>query len=270
MTEGPEATYLANYIGRHFKGKRLRKISIRAGRYKHHDAPTGIRTFSKEFPTKLLDIYKKGKVLFLLFEGNWCLIARMGMTGWFSKPEDKPIFESEPHVVFEFENGELQFFDFRNFGTLVFTDNPIEIVQQIEEIAPDILDKSVTVRTILDRIQELQLGGAVKLEEVLMDQTAVVSGVGNIIKSELLYDARLSPKRPIRSMSRADWTALFHSARKVSKKILRNLMGHGLDFKTYFQLHAVYKKDADPEGRPVKNYKSADGRTTYWVPEVQN
>jgi len=271
MTEGPEATHLAKYIAKNFKNKRLRKMSIIGGRYKRHGLPKEMKEFQEALPMKLQDVYKKGKVIFFLFENNWCMISRMGMVGWFAKRGDDKIHESDPNIVFDFENGELEYFDFRNFGTLTFTQDPIKIYSQIDGIAPDILDNEVTTGTIDARLDELvKKKPNMTLEELLMDQSLFISGVGNIIKSEALYDAKLSPRRTVKEMNKEDWHKLFRSTRKISKRVSKFLESRGLDFDGYFKLHAIYQQERDPRGYLVKTHKAKDGRTTFWVPEVQH
>ncbi len=111
---------------------------------------------------------------------------------------------------------------------------------------------------------------AMTLDAALMDQTFLVSGIGNISKSELLYDAALSPLRTVESMKPTEWHRLFQSARTISRKILRTLEKKGQDWDSYFSMHAIYQKKTDPAGRLVESYKGRDGRTTYWVPTVQH
>ncbi len=146
MPEGPEATYLATYIATHFKHKQLRQIRIKGGRYKRHGPPVGFRTFAAMLPLTLLDVVKKGKLICLVFEQNWVILVRLGMTGWFSKPEDEPIFASDPHILFGFEHTDLEFFDFRNFGTLTFTQDLDLVKSELKRLAPDILDASSRLR----------------------------------------------------------------------------------------------------------------------------
>lgn len=273
MTEGPETTYLAAYISKYFKHKRLRAVQIQSGRYKRHGAPVGFRSFMGALPLRLLNVVKKGKLLCLIFEQKWHLLVRLGMTGWFSKPEDEPIFASNPHIIFEFQHTDLEFFDFRNFGTLLFTQD-VEIVEaELNRLAPDILDSSSTATRLVHHIRTMdmtakQLG--MTLDEALMDQTFLISGIGNIIKSELLYNAAISPLRTVESLKKEEWLRLFHSARIVSKKVLSHLEKKELDWDSYFSMHAVYQKKKDPAGHPVVSYKGSDDRTTYWVPLVQS
>jgi len=273
MTEGPEATHLRNYVARYFKGQRLRSIQIRAGRYKRHGIPPQMAAFQRHLPLQLQDVIKKGKVLFFRFEDGWTMIAKMGMTGWFSRSEDARLFESEPSIVFQFDSGDLYWSDFRNFGTLTFTRDPTIVPEELRQLAPDILDKSTTTTRVYDRVQNLQLAirkPQLTLEEALMDQGLVVSGVGNIIKSEALYDAKLSPRRTMKSMRKQNWSRVISSSRKISKKVLKYLEERDFTRANYMKLHRVYGRTKNSVGRDVRRYTAKDGRTTFWVPAVQH
>jgi formamidopyrimidine-DNA glycosylase len=267
MVEGPEASFLAYYISKNFKGKVLKDILIRKGRYKHHGPPAHFNTFTKGLPLRLLDVYKKGKVILMLFEDNWFLIAKMGMVGWFYKSSDTPIYESEPNIVFEFDNGVLNFSDFRNFGTLQFTQDVYKVYSELNRIAPDILSPETTFKDVYRRGIDATND---TIENALMKQDLIVSGVGNIIKSEALYDAKISPKRLINSLTEEDWRRLYLATRHFSQKVF-NLLVHQKrhNFEEYFKLHRVYKKDIDPVGNKVRSFTSSDGRKTFWVPEIQ-
>ena len=265
MTEGPEATYLANYISKRFLKKRLRNIKIVAGRYKTHGPPHGLAAFLKQSPTRLIEVIKKGKVIFLIFDNGWSLIAKMGMVGWMYAEGDKPFHKSEPHVVFDFEGDDLIFSDFRNFGTLTFTNNSAEVVEEIEHIAPDILE--TTFAEIEKRIPNLK--GSNRIEDVLMDQTGLFSGIGNIIKSEALYSSHISPKRHLSQLTKANLRTIFMEARAYARRVVRILDSAKVHSEEYQALQKVYQRTEDPQGRRVHTYKSASGRTTFWVPEVQ-
>ena len=58
MTEGPEATFLAEMIYQYFRGKQLRRIRILGGRYKTHGPGKGFVTFQRALPLVLTDVYK--------------------------------------------------------------------------------------------------------------------------------------------------------------------------------------------------------------------
>lgn len=287
MVEGPEATHLARYLKKHFAKQRLTGIKIKDGRYKHHGPPENFRNFLKAGPLRLLDVGNKGKVLFLIFEGGWFLIAKLGMAGWFYRPVDKPWFEPRPNIVFEFgtsggssgSSGSSQLFysDFRNFGTLTFTQDIMQVLTEYTTIAPDIFTPAATYRALTTRICQLQENTPrMTIDTLLMDQTTLISGIGNIIKSELLYNARISPRRTLISLKPADWKAIISAARVFSRKTLEILerasnggKDHG-NYSEYVSIRQVYNKTTDKLNNKVSEYKSTDGRTTFWVPAIQS
>ena len=267
MTEGPEASYLANYISKRFLKKRLRSIKIVAGRYKTHGPPHGFREFTQHLPVRLVEVYKKGKVIFFFFDNGWCLVAKMGMVGWFYSEGDRPNRKGDSHVEFIFENSSLIFSDFRNFGTLEFTNDPAKVIHEIESVAPDILDSELTISEIQKRSQALDQSR--QLDELIMDQEALFSGVGNIIKSEALYSAKISPHRTLRSLTSRDLANLWKGVRSYARRVLKILESEEIHSPAYVALQKVYQRNKDPAGHAIKSYKSADGRTTFWVPFLQ-
>ena len=267
MTEGPEATHLANYISKRFLKKKLRSIKILAGRYKTHGPPHGFKDFLKALPARLVEVFKKGKVLFLIYDNGWTLIVKMGMVGWFYTEDNLPLYKNEAHVRFEFEaSPDLIFADFRNFGTLYFTNSLEEVLQEVEQIAPDILD--TTFAEIEKRIPNQK--GSDRIEEVLMDQTGLFSGIGNIIKSEVLYTARISPKRHLSQLTNANLRTIFMAAKAYARRVVGILDSAKVHSNEYEALQKVYQRTEDPQGRRITSYKSASGRTTFYVPEIQH
>ena len=274
MTEGPEATFLAEMIYQYFRGKQLRKVRILAGRYKTHGPGKGFAAFQRALPMRLTDVYKKGKVIFLIFEKSWVLIAKMGMTGWFYRGADRPLFRSQPNETFQFENEELHFADFRNFGTLLFTNQVMDVMEEMDRLAPDVLNPYTTFGEIAERVadaaEEKGSRSTMPVGDALMDQTLLMSGIGNILKSEVLYTAGVSPHRELKDVEESEWRRIVSAAKAVSKKtleVLERRKGESRD--EYAGLRRVYGKEQDPEGRRVIAYQSADGRATYYVPSVQ-
>lgn len=267
MTEGPEATFQANALRRQFVGRRLRGIQILRGRYKTHGPPAGLAAFRRDafrraLPLRLTDVRKKGKVIVLDFEGGWSIVAKLGMVGWLAAASSEDhLHEAPPNVVFQFNDKELHFTDFRNFGTLTFTRDPTPL---LDAIAPDILDPATNFRDVMERIPTVKQNATI--ETVLMDQGSLVSGIGNIIKSELLYAARIAPRRTIASLQPAELRRIVNAARTVARRVLY-ILEHDID--NYDKIQRVYQRDTDPHGNPVKSHVAADGRRTFWVPALQ-
>jgi formamidopyrimidine-DNA glycosylase len=257
MVEGPQATHLTKWIRKRFLNQTLNQIKIASGRYKKHGPPKNFHVFSRQLPLKLKDVVKKGKVIFFLFDNLWAIIVRLGMTGWFDEKEENP------NIILEFSKSNLYFKDLRQFGTFTITNNPDVVVKEWNKLAPDVLDSSISFGEFKENLKHI---GTKTLDVILMDQKKIFSGIGNIIKSEILYDSKISPKRRGNELNEEEWRRIYDSSRKISKKILENIENNKGDFQNVIR---VYEKDKDPNGNEIDVYESKDGRVTYWSPNVQ-
>jgi formamidopyrimidine-DNA glycosylase len=167
-----------------------------------------------------------------------------------------------PNVVFKFKKVTLYYTDQLSYGTLTFTQDQAVIDKELNKLAPDI--ESVTLKTFLEQVdKKLKTDGLI--EDAIIDQHRFVSGIGNYLKSEILYHAKISPLRSVHSLSIADWKELFKSAKKVIKRIFKNVN----DEHAYMNTMKVYQKEVDPLGNKIQKHKTKEGRTTFWVPSIQ-
>ena len=269
MPESPEVLHLSQKINENIKNKSLVSVKILKGRYITHGPPNNYKEFIKQLPLKCLNIHKKGKVIFFYFENNWCLISKLGMSGWWffenESPDWLPKYEN---VIFEFKNIKLIFTDFRNFGTLTFTNDQQHIEKEITKLAPDITDKRTTFKILLDRINNLSLSQQNQLlEDIIINQKIIVSGIGNYLKAEILYDAKINPLRKVQSLSKEEWYQFYHSTKKIIKKMLKALESNDPD--KYMSSMKIYGRKTDPFGNKIRTHKTKTGRTTYYVPQKQ-
>ncbi len=270
MPESPELEYQRHYIERKVKNTILTHIDILWGRYKKHGSPENYNRFKRQLPLKCIDVKKKGKVLFIYFEKDWCIISKLGLSGWWYCDGDEPKWRrNTKNVVMKFSNRqELVYSDFMNYGTLTFTQDINKINTEYDTLAPDILDNSTTSRELINRINSLSMKKQEHLlEDILVEQKIIVSGIGNYLKSEVLYDAKISPLRKIKDVSRSEWTRIFQSAKKISRMMYKVLLTQQLDL--YMNSMKVYHKDKDPLGNTITKHKTKGGRMTFWVPHIQ-
>lgn len=148
------------------------------------------------------------------------------------------------------------------------------VLNEYTNIAEDIFSDTATWPHLQPQIKALQTKyPRMTIDTLLMDQGALVSGIGNIIKSELLYDARISPRRTLASLRPTEWQAILTAARKFAKKTLAILEDAGREtqanYDKYVSIRQVYNKTHDKLNNKVIQYMSADGRKTYWVPAMQ-
>jgi DNA-formamidopyrimidine glycosylase len=269
MPESPEVLHLTEIIQNKIKNKYLESVKILKGRYITHGPPDNFKEFTKQLPMKCLAVQKKGKVIFIYFENNWCLISKLGMSGWWffedEAPEWLPKYEN---VIFQFKNIKLIFTDFRNFGTLKFTNDKNVIEYEINKLAPDITDDKTTFKILLNRVNNLSKSQYNQLlEDIIIDQKILLSGIGNYLKAEILYDAKINPLRKVKSLNDDEWKQIFNSTKKIIKKMLKALKSNDPD--KYMDSMKIYSRKIDPLGNKIKTHKTKTGRTTYYVSQIQ-
>ena len=274
MPEGPEAAYITTFIKKEFVGKKLTIVNILKGRYINHGPPEHYKEFVDALPLTVTNVEKKGKVIFIYFENaagteDWCIISKLGMSGWWYSKE-KPAWRSEfKSLTFEFQKGhELIYSDPRSYGTLTFTKDKEHIKKEIEQIAPDIMAKSTRIKVFENNAHlQIQKKPHMSIEELLSDQKLLVSGIGNYLKSEILYESKIAPMREIGSISKGEWKQIYKNSRKISTKMTKALAYKNIE--AYESSMHVYMKKQDSLGHKVETYSNKNGRIVHWVPDVQ-
>lgn len=272
MPEGPEAASIVSFIHDEFVGKELSHVQILKGRYINHGPPVYYNDFINALPLKLLRVDKKGKVIFLYFTNNWCIISKLGMTGWWYST-NKPDWRTEVKTVtFDFTSSrtsqQLIYSDPRSYGTLTFTQDTQRVIDELQQLAPDIMDPSTTYKIFDIRVQRLiQNKPHTPIEELLSDQKLLICGIGNYLKSEILYACKIAPMRHIIDITPNEWNHIYKTSKKISAYMLKALASKKMD--AYISKMYVYSKKQDPLGNPIKTYSNKLGRTVHWVSEVQ-
>jgi formamidopyrimidine-DNA glycosylase len=267
MPESAEVRYLADYINKFCKNKKLQEIKILNGRYKKHGVPKNFNKLKRVLSLKLIEVYVKGKVLFFHFEQDWYIISKLGLTGWWYVNDDAPEWrKSRPNIKMSFGKDTLYYTDNLSYGTITIT-NDLELVQtELNKIAPDILNlKFQDISERINYLRENKNWKNKKIEDVIIDQKVLLSGIGNYLKAEVLYLSKISPFRKIKDVSDEEWKLLIKKAKlfiKKQQKILDNP-------DKYMDSWNVYQQKTDKLGNYVRTHKSKNGRTTHWVPNVQ-
>lgn len=274
MPEGPEVKTISNNLNDFFKHSILLKLNITGGRYKKKNIELLNEFFNlKENQRKITNINCKGKFIWFQFSDiNWSLWITLGMAGGFVKSCEKNC-----DIEFISNNGNLWFKDQRHFGTLKFCNQKEKLNKKISSLGPDILSNNNDF-SIEEFIKILRKYNEKTLPKILMDQSKI-SGIGNYLKSEILYKAKLSPFKKIKDISNEELYDLF----KISKKIANDsLKAGGASTKKYSNLKNnyensekiifkfnVYNRIYDDNNYKIVKSKTDDGRMTHWVPEIQ-
>jgi formamidopyrimidine-DNA glycosylase len=189
-----------------------------------------------------------------------------------------PITGKHPCLTFQFEDGSKQvvFNDPRHFGTIKFTNNPKDLKEKLDSLGWDPLGRSFedNKRFIVDHLRCSKYSTKC-IGEVLMDQS-LFAGVGNYIRAEALYRAKISPWRLARDLTDDEITTLGQSVVYVMQEsyqhqgatILTYKDAYGAEGK-YSSCFKVYGKKADPLGNTIKKEITPDKRSIHWCPAIQ-
>ena len=267
MPEGPEVKRTAEGLARAVSGKTITDIALISGRYTKKE-PTGYQDIKSNLPIQVVGAGCHGKFIYMICKEENFIWSTLGMTGYWSAKAN-----THTRIKFSFSDGTHVFFqDQRNFGTLKFVRGKHEMIKKLKSLGPDMLAEDVSDHKFREALRKKPKWD---LAKVLMNQS-VVCGVGNYIKADSLWLARLSPKRLVSSLSDEELSEL----NRCIKLIIRESFQSGGatiqaytsfdgEVGEYTQRMLVYGQKTDPDGRTVIREETSDKRTTHWVPEIQ-
>ena len=265
--EGPEVKRITDQLNEQLSGSTITGIDILSGRYTKK-LPQGYSEFENNIPYTINAVNCKGKFIYFSVGANdWYIWNTLGMSGSWSKEPSK-----HARVRFDLYGKHIYFIDMRNFGTLKFVHGKKELEKKLKSLGPDMLAEDLPDSKFK---WFLKNAGAKTSVEFLMNQKNI-SGVGNYIKAEALYLAKISPHRACYKITPQEAEDLNRAIKSV---IRTSYETGGSTFKTYADFNGevgtfsdrfmVYRQKKDPLGNDVIKQETDDKRTTHWVPAVQ-
>ena len=208
---------------------------------------------------------RHGKHLLVqLGRGGW-LTMHFGMTGSLEYVE--PAGEDVPYgrVRLDFKGGSLAYVNRRMLGRVGLADEADAFVAA-EELGPDALEPAFDLAAL-----SAALDGRREVKAVLMDQS-LVAGIGNLYADEILFQARLHPRTPGRTLGKAKRRQLFEKI----KAVLQTAIDCGAGAEQLVErlpkgwlLPQRHEGGTCPRcGRKLATLKAA-GRTGYYCPRCQ-
>lgn len=302
MPEICEIVLIAQYLTTKIINDVITDIEISSGKYTHKQLD-GLN-FLKNNKNTIISINTKGKFLWfelrnenneILYIMNW-----FGLTGeWSFKPGNND------RIILHLTNNEkLYFSDPRNFGIIQITNDISVLNNKLNSLANDLLKTNFTNKQYLkwfrDFLTEYPKYKNIPIVAFLLEQNknkTIGSGIGNYLSAEILYRAKISPYRPLDTLSDDDIFVLADTIKFVLKMCyMTNKTGYMVKLGDFVDEHKqlvlngvfpdyhpeikikdlpsfdffVYRKKTDPLGNKVlADEIKGTGRTTYWVKEIQ-
>jgi len=234
------------------------------------------------FNRRILNIERRGKAILIHLSGGKILGFHQRMTG---KLLIVPRGWKDKHTRFaaKLSSGkDLVFHDVRKFGIVWYGEaKKVMSDQYFKTLGPDALRISLeSFREILKGNNPLNppyFKGETKIKPFLLNQKNL-AGIGNIMADEILWRAKIYPKREVRSLNRSEVRNLWKSIKfilnrsiKLGGSSMRDWLHPDGDKGGYFEKRCVYDREGKKCfrcGRKISRKKIA-GRSSYYCPSCQ-
>jgi formamidopyrimidine-DNA glycosylase len=249
-----------------------------------------LKQFEKEIQgRRILEARRKGKNIFVDLSGGKTIYIHLKMTGHLlvkrvthsvKRKDEKDYFNDRVnqyihHIFYLGKNKTLEFSDLRKFGKILLVDtDKINELKEIKSLGVDAMDKEFTFRKFQEIIEKYKNK---KIRDVLMDQN-IISGIGNIYASEILFEAGVLPMRKVSQLKENEIKNIFQSINKVLNKAIRLRGTSDSDYRDtsgapggFQKVLKVYQRDGAKCrgcGTMVKRIKMGQ-RSAFYCPKCQ-
>ena len=223
---------------------------------------------------KITEIKRRAKYILIILSNKQCIVIHLGMSGrlrLFNKKKFKK--EKHDHLILSTNKEHLMVFnDPRRFG---FVDFGIykNIIQKhyILNLGIEALDLDLTGKLLFEKINKK----IVPIKQILLDQR-IISGIGNIYASEILFNAKISPLERGMDLNINHCETLVYSTRNI---LIKAINSGGSSLKDYVSTDGtlgsfqnnfkVYGRDRSTiNGKKIQKIVQY-GRSTYFCPDIQ-
>jgi len=218
MFELPEVINLANQLHEAIAGKRIVRVDVPAGRPKFLFLSPDTPAFQKVLIDRRVEgASSRGRWIFCaLDDGRTLLFGEFGGRLLFH-PAGTPV-PVKRHWIAEFDDGAKLTLAIQMWGFLgVLTEAEIAQHPYAGTLAFTPLDASFTEAAFFERLDR-HAAGENKPIKAFLTHSPNVAGIGNGYLQDILFRARLSPKRKVSSLSPDERSALYDALRRTLRE----------------------------------------------------
>ena len=122
------------------------------------------------------------------------------------------------HVFYLGKNKKMEFSDLRKFAKIVLVDtDKIKKLKEIKSLGVDVMSDEFTLKKFQEILEKKKNK---KIRDILMDQQ-IISGIGNIYASEILFEAGVFPGRLVKNLKKEKIILVYKNIRKILKKAIK-------------------------------------------------
>lgn len=278
MPELPEVETIKRDLETLVVGKKITKVDIIPD-------PKGFRAL-RRFPSReafirevegrtITMIGRRGKYLLFELDSGDSLIIHLGMAGQLLYRARNTEREDFTRVTFILDGDELRFTDVRKLGELYLYSPGRYEGLDVSKLGPEPLSDAFTTGYLTKALAKKKKA----IKPVLMDQD-VVAGIGNIYSDEILFDARIHPKRPASSLGSGEISKLHRATQVVLEGAIQlrgtsarddrfvDAFGRRGNFQDQLQVYERTEQPCLVCGQPISTTKLG-GRSAHFCPRCQ-
>ena len=208
MPEGPEIRRAADKIESVLKNKTIEKVEFGLKPLKKYAKPlTG---------TNVLSLETRGKALLTHFDSGTTIYSHNQLYGvWRVVKRDKlPKTNRQLRLALHTDRHSALLYSASDIS--VWDTDHIEEHPFLKRIGPDILNPNLTWREVAERLESKAFSGRA-LNSVYLDQ-AFLAGLGNYLRSEILFAAGIHPSRKVRELTKGQIGKLARATLEISQR----------------------------------------------------
>ena len=264
MPEGPEVKIMSDYLNEVLDGHIITNIDCVSIPYqiKYGTLVDSLQSF---LPFNFTVSYCLGKATFIKLNNSYYFSYHLGMTGYWSTQK-----KNHAHLRVTTDSGLFFYFhDTRRFGNIKLLSN--SSLPNNEFFNGDFLNYEIDLIAYA-KFLKTTLKTSKEVCKVLLDQR-YFCGVGNYLKSEILFVSKIHPHKLWNNLSFED---ILNICKMTKLMLLKSYKGGGAqlrDFKNPSNAPdlnlLIYGKSLTEDKLAVSSEITKDNRRTFWCPSVQ-
>jgi len=265
MPELPEVETTLRGITPHIKNQTVKQVIIRFPTLRW-PIPTDLPQLIEQQP--LHSLSRRAKYLLLHFETGTLLI-HLGMSGSIRIVSPDTEVKKHEHFEIQFHNQQgIRLTDPRRFGSVLWLGQDPNNHHLLSSLGPEPLSDAFTA----DYLQLKANNKKVSIKQFLMNQK-IVTGVGNIYCTEVLFKSRILPQRAASSLSENEFQLLVSHIKTILSQAIEQGGTSLRDFVGSDGKPGYFKQELDVYGRsglpckqcqqPLISIKQANRTTVY-------
>ena len=263
MPEGDNILRVATVLGREITGRTVDRIEIQ-----------DLGVVRELAGTSVEEVAARGKHMLVRFDRGWTLRVHLGMHGTWRR---RHVRERPPrNPTIDIVVGETAYYCLRSYRAELIRSDRLEGQIRVGRLGPDLLAEPPDIDEAVRRAKKR--GNAMReIGDLVMDQR-VAAGIGNIYKSETLFETRTHPRTRMHQLDEAAVRAVLEKAAELmrmnllirGRNAVRPRRRDGMAARARFLVYMRKNKPCYDCGTPIERILQGDmGRSTYFCPKCQ-